>query len=121
MSSMMCPLVVTDEEGNLVLAAGSAGASRIRTALVHTLVNVLVDEVSTQEAVQRPRFHVVDDVVHAEAGYPAEELDALTDAGYAVNGWDHTSHYFGGVSAVGHAGAAGDHRRGGIGLLLEPA
>src|SRR5204863_7946797 len=30
MSSMMCPLVVVDESGELVLAAGSAGASRIR-------------------------------------------------------------------------------------------
>jgi gamma-glutamyltranspeptidase/glutathione hydrolase len=63
---------------------------------------------------------VVDETLHAEAGYPDEELDALTDSGYQVNRWDHTSHYFGGVSAVGLPGAAGDHRRGGIGLILEP-
>ncbi len=121
MSSMMCPLVVLDDDGELVLAAGSAGASRIRTALVHTLVNVLVDDLPMREAVARPRFHVVDDVAHAELGYPEEELVALSGAGYQVNRWDHTSHYFGGVSAVGHAGAAGDPRRGGAGLLLEPA
>jgi len=121
MSSMMCPLVVTDDDGELVLAAGSAGASRIRTALIHTLVNVLMDGQSMREAVHRARFHVVDDVVHAEPGYPDDELDALGKAGYQVNRWDHTSHYFGGVSAVGHAGAAGDPRRGGAGLLLEPA
>lgn len=119
MSSMMCPLVVTDDSGDLVLAAGSAGASRIRTALVHTLVRVLVDGLPTREAVQAPRFHVVDRTVHAEAGYPGSELDALTDAGYVVNQWDHTSHFFGGASAVGLAGAAGDHRRGGVGLLLD--
>ena len=121
MSSMMCPLVVTDDTGDLVLAAGSAGASRIRTALVHTLVGVLVDGLSAREAVHRPRFHVVDDTVHAEAGYPKDELDALAGAGYEINQWDHTSHYFGGVSAVGVPGAAGDPRRGGVGLLLEPA
>ena len=34
MSSNMCPLVVVDNKGDLVLAAGSAGASRIRTALI---------------------------------------------------------------------------------------
>jgi gamma-glutamyltranspeptidase/glutathione hydrolase len=131
MPSNMCPLVVIDDNGDLVVAAGSAGASRIRTALVHTLVNVLVDGVDMLSAISRPRFHVVDDpltdpagngpngqpVVHAEPGYPEEELAALQSAGYAVNRWDHVSHYFGGVSAVGYAGAAGDIRRGGVGLL----
>ena len=43
MSSNMCPLVVVDDDGAWSLAAGSAGASRIRTALIGTLINVLVD------------------------------------------------------------------------------
>ena len=52
MSSMMCPLVVT--EGNtLALAAGAAGASRIRTALLHTLVGVLLDELDATTAIAR--------------------------------------------------------------------
>ena len=42
----------------MVLAVGSAGASRIRSALVHTLVNVFVDGMSIAEAIARPRFHV---------------------------------------------------------------
>jgi gamma-glutamyltranspeptidase/glutathione hydrolase len=128
MSSNMCPLVVVDDNGDLVVAAGSAGASRIRTALIHTLVNVLIDGTDMLTAISRPRFHAVRDpvvgdghtttpVVHAEPGYPQDELAALESAGYAVNHWDHMSHYFGGVSAVGHAGAAGDVRRGGVGLL----
>jgi gamma-glutamyltranspeptidase/glutathione hydrolase len=118
MSSMMCPLVVVDEAGDLVVAAGSAGASRIRTALVHMLVNTLVDDLPMREAIARPRFHVVDDVVHAEAGYEPGDLTQLADAGYQVNQWDHLSHYFGGASAVGRSGSAGDPRRGGVGLLL---
>ncbi len=118
MASMMCPLVVLDERGELVLAAGSAGASRIRSALVHTLVNVLLDGLTVRDAVYRARFHVADDVVHAEPGCPEDELEAVAKAGYRVNRWDHVSHYFGGVSAVGHAGAAGDPRRGGAGQLL---
>jgi gamma-glutamyltranspeptidase/glutathione hydrolase len=118
LASMMCPLVVADEDGGLVLAAGSAGASRIRTALVHTLVNVLVDGMTTAEAIARPRFHVVEDVAHVEAGLPEEEVDALADAGYRVNRFEHASHFFGGASGVGQAGAAGDPRRGGVGLVL---
>jgi gamma-glutamyltranspeptidase/glutathione hydrolase len=117
-SSMMCPLVVVDEAGGLVLAAGSAGASRIRTSLLHTLVNVLVDDLPMRDAIARPRFHVVDDVAHVEAGYPDEEVHALSEAGFRINWFDHLSHFFGGASAVGLAGAAGDPRRGGVGLLL---
>jgi gamma-glutamyltranspeptidase/glutathione hydrolase len=123
MSSMMCPLVVVDDVGELVVAAGSAGASRIRTALLHTLVNVLVKGADMTSAINDPRFHVVaapdggPTVAHIEPGYPDAEVDALTSAGYRVHRWDRADHYFGGASAVGHAGAAGDPRRGGVGRL----
>jgi gamma-glutamyltranspeptidase / glutathione hydrolase len=119
MSSNMCPLVVIDEDGRLAAAAGSAGASRIRTALVDTLLGVLVDGLDMPSAIARPRFHVVDDTVHAEAGVPAEELDALAAAGWRINQWPDLNHYFGGVTGVGAGGAAGDPRRGGAGLLLS--
>ena len=124
MASNMCPLVVVDADGGLVMATGSAGASRIRSALIETLLNVLVDGDDMRTALHRPRFHAVDDhsgapaVIHSEPGYDEGELSALEDAGYVINRWDHFSHYFGGVSAVGHAGASGDPRRGGVGLLL---
>ncbi|HEY2672704.1 MAG TPA: gamma-glutamyltransferase [Rugosimonospora sp.] len=118
MSSMMCPLVVLDGDGGLALAAGSAGASRIRTALTHTLINVLADGLPMCEAIARPRFHVIDDVAHVEAGYPVAEVDALAGAGYKINKFDELNHFFGAVSAVGRAGAAGDPRRGGVGLLV---
>ena len=118
MSSNMCPLVVIDPFGGLAVAAGSAGASRIRTALIDTLLGVLVDGLDMSGAIGRPRFHVVDDTVHAEAGYPEDELSALADAGWTISRWPDLNHYFGGVTAVGVGGAAGDPRRGGVGLLL---
>ncbi|WP_130510580.1 gamma-glutamyltransferase [Krasilnikovia cinnamomea] len=118
MSSNLCPMVVTDAEDLLTVAVGSAGASRIRTALVDTLLGVLVDGLDLQQAVARPRFHVVGDTVHAEAGYPEAELAALADAGWTINRWPDIDHYFGGVTGVGPGGAAGDPRRGGAGLHL---
>ncbi|MFG2038121.1 gamma-glutamyltransferase [Dactylosporangium sp. NPDC048998] len=118
MASCMCPTVVTAPDGPLLLAIGSAGATRIRTALLHTLINTLVDDTDTATAIHRPRFHVVSDVVHAEPGYPEEELEALSEAGYKLQRWDYLDHYFGGVSAVGPDGAAGDPRRGGTGRRL---
>jgi len=118
MSSNMCPLVVIDGDGRLAVAAGSAGASRIRTALIDTLLGVLVDGVDMATALARPRFHVVDDTVHVEPGYPRDELALLAGSGYKIKQWPGLNHYFGGANAVGQAGSAGDPRRGGVGLLL---
>jgi len=118
MSSNMCPLVVIDGEGRLTAAAGSAGASRIRTALIHTLLGVLVEGLDMPSAIARPRFHVVDGTVHAEPGVPEDVLAALADAGWRIHRWAELAHYFGGVTGVGPGGAAGDPRRGGAGRLL---
>ena len=119
MSSNMCPLVVIDDQDRLIVAAGSAGASRIRTALIDTLLGVLVDGLDLASAIDRPRFHVVDNTVHAEPGVGDADLSALADAGWTINRWSEMNHYFGGVTAVGAGGAAGDPRRGGVGLLLS--
>jgi gamma-glutamyltranspeptidase/glutathione hydrolase len=118
LASMMCPLVVLDPSGTLRLAAGSAGASRIRSALLATLIGVLVEGMTVPEAVNAPRLHRVDDIVHVEPEFPADEVQALMQAGFAVDRGGAPSHYFGGVSAVGVDGAAGDPRRGGTGALL---
>lgn len=130
--SMMCPLVVTNDEGLMELAIGSAGASRIRSALVHSLIGVLVDGLPTADAIARPRFHVARQQspgaaprsaaapisLQAEPGLGPERLAALAAAGFAIEEWDTTDAYFGCVSGVGTAGAGGDPRRGGVGVLL---
>jgi gamma-glutamyltranspeptidase / glutathione hydrolase len=120
MASCMCPTVVLDSTGRLVMAIGSAGATRIRTALIQTLTNVLVDGDDMTTAIRRPRFHPVSvaggRLVHVEPGADPAPFAA---AGYAVQQWDRLDHYFGGVSAVGLAGAGGDPRRGGVGRLLS--
>jgi gamma-glutamyltranspeptidase / glutathione hydrolase len=118
MSSNMCPLVATDGDGRLIVAAGSAGASRIRGALIGTLLGVLVDGLGMSEAIARPRLHVVDGTAHVEPGFPEDEVAALSTAGWTISRWPHRDHYFGGVTAVGAGGAAGDPRRGGMGLTL---
>ena len=39
---------------------------------------MLVDDLDMAAAIAQPRFHVVDDTVHAELGFPRAELAALT-------------------------------------------
>jgi gamma-glutamyltranspeptidase / glutathione hydrolase len=118
MGSMMAPSLAFDDEG-LALAAGAAGGTRLRSALVQVVAGVLDEGLSPQEAVSRPRLHPVAGLVHVEPGADeaAEELEA---AGFEVRRWRSCHHYFGGVSLVARAGAAGDPRRSGAALSLPP-
>ncbi|MBA3329384.1 MAG: gamma-glutamyltransferase [Actinobacteria bacterium] len=114
MASMMAPLVVLgDGDDGVVLAAGAAGGTRLRSALVQVLAGVLDEGLSLEEAVVRPRLHPVGDAVHIEPGWEEAALDALAAAGYEVRRWPALHHYFGGVSAIGPDGGAGDPRRSG--------
>ncbi|HEY0485729.1 MAG TPA: gamma-glutamyltransferase [Mycobacteriales bacterium] len=111
MGSMMCPLVVTDDAG-LVAAAGAAGASRIRTALVHTLVGTVAGGLPAAEAVARPRTHPVGPLLHAEPGLDPEVAERL-EQDWDLHVWPDRDAYFGGASVVGRTGAGADPRRDG--------
>jgi gamma-glutamyltranspeptidase/glutathione hydrolase len=112
MNSMMAPSVALDESG-VVLAAGAAGGTRLRSALLQVVAGVLDEELEAQEAVARPRLHPVAGLVHLEPGFEPEAVEALEHAGYKLRAWTEPHHYFGGVSVVGRAGSAGDPRRSG--------
>jgi len=112
MESMMAPTLVFDEHG-LELAVGSAGGTRLRTALVGVLALVLGRGEDVQAAIDRPRFHPVGDVVNAEPGVDEDWLVSLERSGRRVRRWPAPHHFFGGVSAVGRAGSGADPRRSG--------
>ena len=112
MESMMAPTAVFDDDG-LELAIGSAGGTRLRTALVGVLGSVLHEGLPPQQAIDRPRFHPAGAVVHAEPGVDPPWLASLEATGREVRRWPERHHYFGGVSAVGRAGAGADPRRSG--------
>ena len=117
LESRMAPSLVFDGDG-LVLAAGSAGATRLRSALATVLAGVLDEGLDPEEAIARPRVHPTTEAVDAEPGVDEEALVELEARGRAVRRWDRPHHYFGGVSCVGRAGAAGDPRRSGAAILL---
>jgi gamma-glutamyltranspeptidase/glutathione hydrolase len=112
MASMMAPTIMLDGEG-VALAAGAAGGTRLRSALLQVVAGVLDEGLELQTAVDRPRLHPVASLVHLEPGFGAETTDALEAAGFEVRTWPDRHHYFGGVSAVTPNGAAGDPRRNG--------
>jgi gamma-glutamyltranspeptidase / glutathione hydrolase len=112
MQSMMAPLLAFDGDG-LSLAAGAAGGTRLRTALLTVVAGVLDEGLPAGVAVERPRFHAALDVVNAEPGVDEAALERLESGGRKVRRWPAPHHYFGGVSVVSRAGAAGDPRRSG--------
>jgi gamma-glutamyltranspeptidase / glutathione hydrolase len=112
MASMIAPIVGADRDG-LALALGAAGGTRLRSALVQVLTGVLDEGLSPGDAVDRPRLHPVDDLVHLEPGFPDHVPAELHAAGFTVRDWPSRHHYFGGVSIVTRSGAAGDPRRSG--------
>ena len=112
MDSMMAPSLALDDEG-VVLAAGAAGGTRLRSALLQVVSGILDEGLEPGAAVSRPRLHPARGVVHLEPGFRPEVELALERAGWDVRTWPAQHHYFGGVSVVGRSGSAGDPRRGG--------
>lgn len=119
LTSMMAPSIVF-REGSPRLVIGSAGSARLRGAILQVVANVLGGGMGVEEAVDAPRIHVEEDVVHCEDPAVA---DALVAAGRTVVRFRRQNLYFGGVSAVevlgdGSLAAAGDPRRGGAGVVV---
>src|SRR5918997_4025458 len=110
--SSMSPTIFTEEGG--LIALGSPGASRIPTAILQTLVNVLDFGMPLETAVFAPRFHAEGNLFAYEAGARTDDLDRYEQ----VLVYEEPSMYFGGVNAVrrtpeGLFEAAADPRRSG--------
>ena len=117
MASMMAPSLAVSGDG-IVLAIGSAGGTRLRTALVGVAAGILDEGLQPVDAVVRPRFHRAGEVVNAEPGVDEQALGELERSGLQVRRWPAQHHYFGGVSLLSTAGAAGDPRRSGHAVTL---
>jgi gamma-glutamyltranspeptidase/glutathione hydrolase len=118
-SSMMCPTIILDDDGTPVLALGSGGSKRIRTAILQVATGVLDFGLHLTEAVNSPRIHWDGESLQVEGGLSEEALSALRED-FELHAWDAIDLYFGGVHAVvpEHEGA-GDPRRGGCSRVIS--
>jgi gamma-glutamyltranspeptidase/glutathione hydrolase len=116
--SMMAPTVVL-RDGEIVLALGSAGSNRIRSAILQTVVRAVEQGYPVEAAVEAPRLHFEQGIVQAEKGVDPDALDRLEGRGREVARWPSLNLFFGGVQAVsrdpatGELSGGGDPRRGG--------
>ena len=100
MASMMAPTLVFDADG-LELAIGSAGGTRLRTALVGVLGAVLARGARAAGGGRPAPLPPGRQLLNAEPGVDEAWLAALEERGWTVRRWPARHHYFGGVSAVG--------------------
>jgi gamma-glutamyltranspeptidase/glutathione hydrolase len=120
--SMMAPMLLDLPDGSVV-ALGSGGSERIRSALLQSVIRLSAGEVDLSRVIGAPRIHHDGTEIQVEPGLPTHTLGAL--AGEArVNVWSQPDLYFGGVHAVrrspnGAVAACGDPRRDGVGLIVD--
>ncbi len=116
LTTMMSPAIVL-RDGAPILAVGSGGSSRIRSAILQVISNVLDFNLPLADAVTAPRIHFEHNILQIEGGILQSTVDEMRATGYNVVHWPDRNMYFGGTHAVALDGgtliAAGDPRRGG--------
>ena len=119
-SSMMAPTLVIDQQR--VIAIGSGGSNRLRTAILQTLNNLYCFGMDVREAVDSPRLHVEKDLLSIEPGFPKSAVDELCSGYPDHHCWSEKNLFFGGTHTVIHDGrgfsGAGDPRRDGVFLSV---
>src|ERR1700749_2269256 len=83
--SSMSPTIVL-RDGKVVLVTGSPGGSRIISAVMQVIVNVLDYHMDVAAAVAAPRLHHqwLPDEVRVEPGFPDDVLAGLRDKGHRI-------------------------------------
>jgi gamma-glutamyltranspeptidase/glutathione hydrolase len=122
--SMMAPTVVL-RDGKIVLALGSAGSNRIRSAILQTIVCAIEQRFPVDAAIEASRLHFEQGVVQAEPGIDEDALRRIEARGVQVARRPAINLFFGGVQAVacdprtGELSGGGDPRRGGAVAYAE--
>jgi gamma-glutamyltranspeptidase/glutathione hydrolase len=86
MLSAMTPTLVLDNEKPF-LVMGTPGGTTIITSVFQTIVNIIDFKLSTEEAVNKPKFHHqwYPDHVDVEPEFPQNARTALERMGYKIN------------------------------------
>jgi gamma-glutamyltranspeptidase/glutathione hydrolase len=123
LSSMMAPTIILQPNGTVV-ALGTGGSNRIRTAILQVAVNLLDNRLSLADAVEAPRLHLErDGTLSFEPGLPDSVQSAFRALGERAHAWPERNLFFGGVHAArrfadGGVEGAGDPRRGGVAIVV---
>jgi gamma-glutamyltranspeptidase / glutathione hydrolase len=122
LATMMSPTIGLTQQGG-VLALGTGGANRIRSAIMQSLWHLIAAQISPDLAITAPRMHYEGGELNLETFDRSLDMDHLrASIPNGVNEFHEPNLYFGGVNcAVSQPGGtfdgAGDPRRGGVCLF----
>ena len=124
LSSMMCPTIIEQPDG-AVIALGSGGSNRIRTAISQVVAQLCLNDANLMAAVEAPRIHVEGDHLDFEDLLDADVTGRLRERFEDHLAWPDRDLFYGGVHSVrlGPDGAMqghGDPRRDGAAIVVEP-
>jgi gamma-glutamyltranspeptidase / glutathione hydrolase len=123
LSSMMAPTIIMQPDGT-VIALGTGGSNRIRTAILQVAVNLLDCDMSLEAAVEAPRLHLEKcGTLSFEPGLPEAAQAAFLALEDKARAWPAPNLFFGGVHAARRFGdggveGAGDPRRDGVASVI---
>ncbi len=85
MLSSMTPTIVLKHNKPFIVT-GTPGGTTIPTSIFQTLVNIIDFDLSTEDAVYKPKFHHqwLPDRVDIEKGFPDSTIEALKKMGYTI-------------------------------------
>ena len=106
--SNICPTLIVDKNNNLT-TLGSAGSSRIISATMSVISNLLNNEMSLKRSISKSRIHLEGDTLHCE---PSNSHPKYKTENVVI--WKGKNMYFGGVNACSSFESVGDERRSGV-------
>lgn len=122
MSSMMSPTLLLTPSGDMI-ALGSGGSNRIRTAILQVIINLLDYNMQLEDAVNSPRIHFERGLLNIEDGFQHDEIARLVEMYPQHKIWQDRNLFFGGTHAVMRKTrqfvGAGDPRRGGVAKIVS--
>lgn len=121
MLSSMTPTIVLQGK-QVEMVVGTPGGSSIITSVFQTIVNVIDEKMTAQQAVNAPRVHhqlLPKDVIYYHPNLKAEDIESLTLLGYELKKND----YLGDVQLIvnqkGKITAASDNRGRGVSKVFK--
>jgi gamma-glutamyltranspeptidase/glutathione hydrolase len=97
--SSIAPTIVL-KDGKLVLTIGTPGGTRIISALAQIIVNLVDFGMGIDQAIEAPRIHAQDSILHMENRFPETAQTDLKQLGHPLKLHQDYDSYFGGAQGI---------------------
>lgn len=98
-ASNTAPTIIL-KNGKPFMTLGTPGGSRIISALAQVIMNVIDFEMSMDDAIEAPRVHCINKVLHVEGRINEKVIDVLREMGHEVKVRSDFDNYFGGAQGI---------------------